>query len=221
MADGTVLGGVDVLAREHRVAVGLHSGLARQFDQQLQGFAGRAMFAVVDVQVGDLEGQLTSALRVLGEDLSQVPLGEGAVMIVQFPPCRRCGDVAAHVREGTHRRGGVHGQRSSPTCLPRPPLLSTLATWCPYPNYSNPSRRNCGSAGPSMPPVAPPSPCTIRPPVRCSPTSPTRPPRTRCAPSTRRWPCRTNGPPRPRAPAGRSCARCSTRSPPAPRTSPC
>ncbi|BDT95725.1 hypothetical protein IFM12275_57010 [Nocardia sputorum] len=64
----------------------------------MQGFPVHAVLAVVDVQVRHLDGQLAASGRIVGEELPEVSSRDGAVVIVQFPPCRRRGDVAAHVR---------------------------------------------------------------------------------------------------------------------------
>ncbi len=110
MFDGAVLRGVDVIAAQHRVAVLGDPGLVRQFDQQMQGFPVDTVLAVVDVQVAHLDDQVAATVGILGEEFTQMSTGDGTVVLVQFPPSRRCGDVAAHFREVTSTRSGAQAR---------------------------------------------------------------------------------------------------------------
>lgn len=100
MPDRTVLGRIDVRATEHGVAPLLQIRRMRQFDQQIQGLARHPMLGVVDVQIRYPHGELPPTRWIVGEELTKMPIRETRMMVVQFPPGRRRGDVAAHVRRG-------------------------------------------------------------------------------------------------------------------------
>lgn len=70
--DGAILGGVDVDAGEHRVALVLETGLTGQAEQQLQRLAQHAMLGVIDVQIADVDGQFAASIGVGREDLPQM-----------------------------------------------------------------------------------------------------------------------------------------------------
>ena len=59
-------------AGEHLVATLLEVGGTGQVDEQVQGLAGDAVFAVVDVEVADGDGELAAAIGIVGEELAQV-----------------------------------------------------------------------------------------------------------------------------------------------------
>ena len=65
------------------VAVLLEVGRAGQIDQQLQRLAGDAVFAVVDVEVADGDGELAAAIGIVGEELAQVGFADLIVMLAQ------------------------------------------------------------------------------------------------------------------------------------------
>ena len=98
-----VLRGVDVRPGEHRVAVLFEVGRPGQVDQQLQRLAADAVFAVVDVQVTDVEGEFPAAIGIVVEELAQVGFADLIVMPAQSAPRRGRGDV----------RGGLHGGHGS------------------------------------------------------------------------------------------------------------
>ena len=67
-----VLGDVDVLAGEHRVASGLDTGTLGERDETGQHRVVDAMLRVVDAQIADLDDIAFGAAGVAGEQLSQV-----------------------------------------------------------------------------------------------------------------------------------------------------
>jgi hypothetical protein len=64
---GAVLGGVDVRAAHHEVAVALHVALARELHEQADRLVVDEVLGEVHVQAADVEGELLDALRVLRE----------------------------------------------------------------------------------------------------------------------------------------------------------
>ena len=67
-----LLGDVDLLAAEHRVAPLGHAGVVGQREQQPQGLVGHAVLRVVEEQAGALGGHPLAALARLGEQRAQV-----------------------------------------------------------------------------------------------------------------------------------------------------
>ena len=65
--DGTVLGGVDVLAGEHGVAALLELHLAGKIAQQLDGLIGHQVLGQVEVKVAGVKAQLVHAVGVSSE----------------------------------------------------------------------------------------------------------------------------------------------------------
>ena len=65
-----VLRGVDVHPGEHLVAALFEVGRPGQVDQQSQRLAGDAMFAVVDVEVADVQGEFAAAIGIVVEELA-------------------------------------------------------------------------------------------------------------------------------------------------------
>ena len=65
--DGTVLGGVDVLAGEHGIAALLKLHLAGKIAQQLDGLIGHQVLGQVEVQVTGVKAQLVHALCIGSE----------------------------------------------------------------------------------------------------------------------------------------------------------
>ena len=65
--DSAVLGGVDVLAREHGVAALLELHLASKIAQELDGLIGHQVLGQVEVQVTGVKAQLVHALGIGGE----------------------------------------------------------------------------------------------------------------------------------------------------------
>ena len=90
---GPVLGGVDVLAGEHGVTALLQACRAGQIHQQCQGLPGDPVLAVVDIEVTDGQRQFPAAVGVLGEELSQVHVGDIGVVAGQCLPGGTGGDI--------------------------------------------------------------------------------------------------------------------------------
>ena len=90
--DGAVLGDVDLLAREHRVAQLLDTGPARQRDEQPERLRGQPVLGVVEVQVADLEAHRVAARRVVGEEVTQVRVLELHLVLGEREPLRGVDD---------------------------------------------------------------------------------------------------------------------------------
>ena len=93
-----VLGHVDALAGEHRVAPPGDAGLGGQLHQEVERFPGDAILRVVEVDAGRLGRQAGASAGVGGEELTQVgardlPVvgGERAVRRVSLEMERLCG----------------------------------------------------------------------------------------------------------------------------------
>ena len=69
---GAVLGDVDVLAAEHRVAALGEPALLGQRDEQRERLVGDPVLRVVEVEARGLGGQPLAALRIGGEQVAQV-----------------------------------------------------------------------------------------------------------------------------------------------------
>ena len=65
-----ILRGVDVHTGEHLVAALLEVGGPGQVEQQLQRVSGDAVFAVVDVEIADGDGELAAAIGIVVEELA-------------------------------------------------------------------------------------------------------------------------------------------------------
>lgn len=78
---------------EHLVATLFEVGRPGQIDQQRQRLAGDAVFAVVDVEIADADGELPAATRIVGEELAKMGVSDLIVMSAQGVPCRGSGDV--------------------------------------------------------------------------------------------------------------------------------
>ena len=100
--DGAVLGRVDVLAREHRVTVRGDVGGVGQVHEEAHGLVGHPLLRVVEDEVGRLRRHAPRPLRVVGEEVAQMPLGDLVVVRRQRLPlgCRR----EVHARQSTARR---------------------------------------------------------------------------------------------------------------------
>ena len=85
--DRAVLGGVDVHAGKHRVAVFLEAGRLREIDQQFHRFPRDPVLAVVDVEVADRQRQFGAPTGVLVEELADVFIPDLVVMPLQGLPC--------------------------------------------------------------------------------------------------------------------------------------
>src|SRR5439155_1552529 len=75
---GAVLGGVDVLAAEHRLGALAQPGALGQRDEQPDGLVGEPVLRVVQVEVPGPAGQPVAAVGVLGEQVPQVPVAQRA-----------------------------------------------------------------------------------------------------------------------------------------------
>ena len=71
--DGAVLGRVDVLAGEHRIATLFHPGGACDRHEEAQRLVRDALLRVVQGEVGALRGEAHGPLGVRGEEVAQVP----------------------------------------------------------------------------------------------------------------------------------------------------
>ena len=80
-----VLGDVNVLAGEHRLASLLQLDLFSELDQQLNGFGGNQVLGQVDVQFVGGEAELLRTFRVSGKPFAQVR-SEGLVVSGQSRP---------------------------------------------------------------------------------------------------------------------------------------
>ena len=90
---GPVLGDVDVLAGEHRGDPLAQPGPLGERDERRDGLVGDQVLAVVEVELGGLDGQARAALRVGGEELTERRRGEGLVLVAQRAPGSRSGEV--------------------------------------------------------------------------------------------------------------------------------
>ena len=85
---GAVLGDVDVLAAEHRVPPLGHPALVGELGQQLQRLVGDPVLRVVEEEPGALGDQPRAAVGVLREQLTQVPVPDLAVVLLEGLPGR-------------------------------------------------------------------------------------------------------------------------------------
>ena len=85
------LGGVDLFAREHGIAVRGKPALLRQLQQQLHSLVGNAVLRVVEVNVLERSRQPRAPLGVLLEDFAQVLGRDRLVMgLERFPGGKLC-----------------------------------------------------------------------------------------------------------------------------------
>ncbi len=110
--DGAVLGGVDLVAAEHRVPQLGHAGGLGQLAQQAEGLVRHQLLGVVHVQVTDLQGVAAAALGVGGEQLAQVRLAEFRPVLPEGRPLR--GAVQGGAALGGLRAGVQFGHRNAP-----------------------------------------------------------------------------------------------------------
>ena len=89
MEHRAVLGHVDVLAREHRVAPVGHTPLLGEGDEQAHRLVGDAVLGVVEEEAGRLAGEALGPARVGGEELAQVHVPEPCRVLLQRLPGRR------------------------------------------------------------------------------------------------------------------------------------
>ena len=86
--DGPVLGDVDVLAAEHRVAPLGDAASAGELDEQPERLVGDAVLRIVQEETGALGDQPLAAIRILGEEVAQVPLPDLGVVLLESLPGR-------------------------------------------------------------------------------------------------------------------------------------
>ena len=127
---GAVLGDVDLLAGEHRVAPLGDAGLLRERDEAPHRLVGDAVLRVVEEEPGRLAGEPLGAAGVGGEEVAQVhvPHARG----VRSSACQA--DVA--------RSGGVIVGAS---------LAARRRTAATHPTSCRPGRRSCGRSGARRP----------------------------------------------------------------------
>ena len=148
--DGAVLGDVDVLAGEHRVAALGDAALARPARQQHQRLVGDPVLGVVEEEAGALGDQALAAAGVLGEELAQVPLADLAVVVLQrLPglPCARSWRLLASALTGCSARAllasdSIDSSRSSQDLT----KASAPSSWrrAASASTSTPASANCG-----------------------------------------------------------------------------
>ena len=84
-----LLGDVDLVAAEHRIATLRHAALLRELQQQPHGLVGDAVLRIVEVQSGALCRQAFATARIIGEELPQVHVLDLLVMRGKCLPRRR------------------------------------------------------------------------------------------------------------------------------------
>ncbi len=119
VTDRPVLGGVDVLAGEHRVAQLLDAGPACDGREQREGLVGHPVLGDVDEKVRGRKRHPTPAVGVLGEELPQMPIAEDGVVLGQAAPLVGGRDVHQVTSQ-------VHGPSILAAPPRRPPRPRTL-----------------------------------------------------------------------------------------------
>ena len=74
--DGTVLGDVDLVAAEHGVDAVAQTRPVRERDEQAERLVGDAVLRVVEVDTVDLDGELLTALGIVGEQVAEVDVAQ-------------------------------------------------------------------------------------------------------------------------------------------------
>src|SRR5712691_6506138 len=97
--DRAILGAVDLLAREHPIAPGLHLRLPRQQKEKAHGLLGDAVLGDIDEQVLEAQGELLEAPWILGEEIAHVHVAHGRGVRPQVGP----GLGVRHEWEGSRR----------------------------------------------------------------------------------------------------------------------
>ena len=100
MQDCSVFRGVDVLAREHRVTLGEDALLTRQVEKGRHHITGDALLAEVGTKSSSLQGPCGSPIRLIGEEIPEIPALQSDGQIAEPCPCRGEGRVV--------RLRGVH-----------------------------------------------------------------------------------------------------------------
>jgi hypothetical protein len=97
-----VLGNVDVLASEHRVAARGDAALVRELPEQGQGLVGDPVLRVVENEAGALSRQALAAVGIVGEQVAEVAFADLGVVLLERLPGRP-------TSEGGLRRLLAHG----------------------------------------------------------------------------------------------------------------
>ena len=85
---GAILGRVDFIPAEHRIAPGGQSGFAGETDEQLNGLVRNAVLGIIQVQSGRLSCEPRPARRIVLEKVAQVDAFDRVVMRLQSAPGR-------------------------------------------------------------------------------------------------------------------------------------
>lgn len=101
MEGGTVLGRVDMFAREHPVDPAGEIGGARQLVHQRHGLGGDTLFGVVVEQVFVPEGEPVKAIGIAGEEIAKMERGHAVAVLFQRRPCT--------IKARRRSRRSVHG----------------------------------------------------------------------------------------------------------------
>ena len=86
--DGPVLGDVDLLAGEHRVAALRDAALLRKLEQQPQRLAGDPVLRVVQEDALGLEHEGLAAFRIRREQIAEMRLAERVGVLLERLPRR-------------------------------------------------------------------------------------------------------------------------------------
>ena len=97
MEHRALLGDVDLLAREHRVAQLLDPGPAGQRDQQRDRLGGEPVLRVVEVEVADLEVHRLAAVGLVGEERPEMDVADGVEVRLERTPFGRVDDPGRRV----------------------------------------------------------------------------------------------------------------------------
>ena len=108
-----ILGDVDPLAGEHRVAVALHPGLVTEVEQQVHRLGVHQLLGVVEGDAEGLGGEPTGSPCVAGEQLAEGGPGHRAVLPGQRLPGGQAigGGSLAEVRNAGDLAGACFGSR--------------------------------------------------------------------------------------------------------------
>src|SRR5215475_11324973 len=87
-----VLADIDFVAPEHRVDARAQTALLGQFNEQPHGFIGDAVFRVVEIHTGCLHRQPLATLRIVSEQVAQMPIAHLLEMRREGFPCRLSGE---------------------------------------------------------------------------------------------------------------------------------
>ena len=90
MQHGAALGLVDLLAREHRVALGSHALRLCQRDQHVAACGVNIGLGIIQQHLARSNAEIGCAVRVLGEQLQHMPCVGGALVLGQIVPCAHC-----------------------------------------------------------------------------------------------------------------------------------